>query len=251
MSAQALAPKRLLFIGDSLTYVNDLDQRVAFLARAAGFSEGLVIDRVVKGGAPLKKLWTKTKAKQVIKGEAAADGGARAPWDAVILQEDLPETDVESFNSFAHKFHHVIAAAGAATVLIAAWPYQRLPEFNTEAIARAHVIAAETMTLGPCCVVHVGRAWAKAAEKHPELQLYSDDQEHPALLGTALAAASVFSALWGRSASVQTTSRGAGNDQEDEDLKRLHDIAWQLSHHKPSTLNPKPHPKSYTLNPKP
>jgi hypothetical protein len=43
-----LAPKRLLFIGDSLTYVNDLDQRVATLARAAGFSDGLVVDRVVK-----------------------------------------------------------------------------------------------------------------------------------------------------------------------------------------------------------
>ena len=80
------APKRLLFVGDSLTYVNDLDQRVAALGRAAGFAEGLVVDRVVKGGAPLKKLFTKTKAKQVIKGDVPADGGHCAPWDAVVLQ---------------------------------------------------------------------------------------------------------------------------------------------------------------------
>ena len=80
------APKRLLFVGDSLTYVNDLDQQVAALARAAGFGEGLVVDRCVRGGAPLKKLFTKTKAKQVIKGDAPADGGHHAPWDAVVLQ---------------------------------------------------------------------------------------------------------------------------------------------------------------------
>ena len=107
--ACAAPPKRLLFVGDSLTYVNDLDQRVAELAREAGFAEGLVVDRVVKGGAPLKKLWTKTKVKSVIKGSQAADGGETAPWDAVILQEDLPETDLTTFHSFVDKFHHHIA----------------------------------------------------------------------------------------------------------------------------------------------
>ena len=39
----------MLFIGDSLTYVNDLDQQVLALARLAGLGAGLTIDRVVKG----------------------------------------------------------------------------------------------------------------------------------------------------------------------------------------------------------
>jgi len=39
----------VLFIGDSLTYVNDLDQQVLALARLAGLGAGLTIDRVVKG----------------------------------------------------------------------------------------------------------------------------------------------------------------------------------------------------------
>ena len=57
----------------------------------------------------LKKLWTKTKVKSVIKGSQAADGGETVPWDAVILQEDLPETDLTTFHSFVDKFHHHIA----------------------------------------------------------------------------------------------------------------------------------------------
>ena len=45
-----IPPLEVLFIGDSLTYVNDLDQRVALLVREAGLNEDFVIDRVVKGG---------------------------------------------------------------------------------------------------------------------------------------------------------------------------------------------------------
>jgi len=48
-AGSAQCPKRVLFIGDSLTYVNDLDQQVLALARAADVAEGLTIDRVVKG----------------------------------------------------------------------------------------------------------------------------------------------------------------------------------------------------------
>jgi hypothetical protein len=39
----------VLFIGDSLTYVNDLDQQVLALARLAGLGAGLTIDCVFKG----------------------------------------------------------------------------------------------------------------------------------------------------------------------------------------------------------
>ena len=35
-AAAASHPRRILFIGDSLTYTNNLDERVAALARAAG-----------------------------------------------------------------------------------------------------------------------------------------------------------------------------------------------------------------------
>ena len=40
-------------------------------------------------------------------------------------QEDLPETDLDTFHQFADKFHLHIAATGASTVLLAAWPYER------------------------------------------------------------------------------------------------------------------------------
>lgn len=56
-------------------------------------------------------------------------------------------------------------------MLLAAWPYPRLPDFNTEDIANAHDLAAARLTASgapraaPVQVVHVGRAWAMAAEE--------------------------------------------------------------------------------------
>ena len=92
-AAAASHPRRILFIGDSLTYTNNLDERVAALARAAGVawtsaaaedgcSCGVVVEREVRAGAPLKKLWQETNARQII-----ADEG---PWDVVVVQDDLP-----------------------------------------------------------------------------------------------------------------------------------------------------------------
>ena len=46
-------------------------------------------------------------------------------------------------------------------------------------------------------VVHVGRAWTRAEREVGGVMLYADDLEHPAPDGTSLAAACVFSSLWG------------------------------------------------------
>ncbi|CAE8722705.1 unnamed protein product, partial [Polarella glacialis] len=129
-SAPPAPVRRVLFVGDSLTYVNDLDLHVRHFAEAAGYaSPSLFIDRAVKGGAPLKTLWKKTDARQRI---------AKEGFDVVVLQEDLPETDVATFHDYAARFHEHCQAAGAATVLLMAWPYERLDWISTEGIAEAH-----------------------------------------------------------------------------------------------------------------
>ena len=125
--------RTILMIGDSLTYVNDMDKRLRSLGLAAGVvdsPEQLVVERVVKGGAPLSRLWRRTKAKQAVKGGvgwATRDKKAPVvPWDLVIVQEDLPETDLATFRLFARKFHEVAAAAGSAVLFLATWSYDRL-----------------------------------------------------------------------------------------------------------------------------
>lgn len=185
------SPSRLLFVGDSLTYYNDLDAQVAALAHEAAKQSGtraaVTVARVVQGGAPLEVLWKQTDAKQRI-----AAGG----FDVVVLQEDLPETTVEAFHEHATRFHEQIAAAGASTVLLMTWPYKRLGWIGTDGIAEAHwLIAAQ---LG-ARVAPAALAWQRVEAESPDIRLYGKDNEHPAASGTYLTACVVYATLWGES----------------------------------------------------
>eukprot|EP00445_Apocalathium_hangoei_P039485 CAMPEP_0203953284 /NCGR_PEP_ID=MMETSP0359-20131031/86684_1 /ASSEMBLY_ACC=CAM_ASM_000338 /TAXON_ID=268821 /ORGANISM="Scrippsiella Hangoei, Strain SHTV-5" /LENGTH=530 /DNA_ID=CAMNT_0050886533 /DNA_START=26 /DNA_END=1615 /DNA_ORIENTATION=+ len=182
-------PRRLLFVGDSLTYYNDLDQHVAAFAQAADAVDRkrLVVDRAVKGGAPLKALWKKTDARKMI---------ANNKYDVVILQEDLPETSVKDFQKYAAMFNDHCRATDAKVVLLMTWPYERLDWIWTEGISEEHQRAAESLG---CGVAPAALAWERLEKSHPEINPYSEDEEHPSLAGTYLAAAVVFATLWDRS----------------------------------------------------
>ena len=52
-----------------------------------------------------------------------------------MLQEDLPETDLETFHKFAAKFLGAAQSAGSSAVLLAMHPYERLGWVDTEGIA--------------------------------------------------------------------------------------------------------------------
>lgn len=184
----AKAPfKNVLFVGDSLTYVNDLDCMVKGLAEELFPQERFTFDRAVVGGAPLKVLWKKSDARKMI---------AQRTYDVVVLQEDLPETDVATFHAYATKFHEACRAAGAEMVLLMAWPYERLGWIDTEGIADAHNEIASRLGVS---VSPVAIAWQRAQATRPALELYASDKEHPSALGTYLAAAVLFATLWGRS----------------------------------------------------
>ena len=106
-------------------------------------------------------LWAQTDAADVI-----AKGGPAGPWDVVVLQEDLPETDLATFNEYAGRFHAQVASAPGppACVLMSCWAYPRLPSFTTEGIAAAHDETAARLSAGPPAVrvAHAGRAWLRA-----------------------------------------------------------------------------------------
>src|SRR5436190_1748641 len=70
-------PIRVLFIGNSYTYVNDLPRMVAALAQA-GKQRPLVHERETPGGYSFEKHWMDGRAVAKITG---------AKWDHVVLQE--------------------------------------------------------------------------------------------------------------------------------------------------------------------
>ena len=181
-------PTRILFVGNSLTYWNDgLWVHLERLAASGKPSTAVTTGVAVEGGAFLKSLWARTGPRRAI---------AAGPWDVVVLQEDLPETNVEEFREHARLFAADVRKAGARPVLLMAWAYERLGWITMDAIAEAHRASAAELKAD---VAPVGLAWQRASKLRPDLNLYAPDREHPSIHGTYLATAVIYATVFGRS----------------------------------------------------
>jgi len=168
--------KRVLFIGNSLTFWNQgVDVMVKKLV------PGIETQRVAVGGATLETLWNNDEAKL-----ACADN-----WNVVVLQEDLPETTQASFRRHAKLWCEHVRKYGAEPVFYAAWAYDRLPTFDDDAICAEHARAAEENNAR---IAPVGAARTAGPE---ELDLFDDDREHPSLAGTYLASCVIAATIYG------------------------------------------------------
>jgi hypothetical protein len=175
----ASVAKRVLFIGNSLTFWNQgVDVMLAKLV------PGIETSRVAVGGATLETLWNNDEAKL-----ACADN-----WNVVVLQEDLPETSRESFRRHAKLWCDHVRKYGAEPVFYAAWAYDRLPAFDDDAICAEHARAAEENNAR---LANVGAARTAGPEG---LDLFDDDKEHPSLAGTYLAACVIAATIYGAEA---------------------------------------------------
>lgn len=179
---------RVLFIGNSLTYVNDLPRELqAMVAAAYPGGPSLRYESVTPPGCTLQKHWNDGNA-----GSKIAEGR----WDYVVLQEQsqIPFSDRDQMFRYARLFDQEIKRAGAKTVLYMTFPLKKrfyrgdsLPD----------VYAALGKELG-AIVVPVDVAWHEAAKLDPKLALYKADGVHPAPAGTYLAACCFADRLWGR-----------------------------------------------------
>ena len=171
--------KRVLFIGNSLTFWNQgVDVMVKKLV------PGIETQRVAVGGATLETLWANDEAKLACAGS----------WNVVVLQEDLPETSRESFRRHAKLWCEHIRKYGAEPIFYAAWAYDRLPAFDDDAICAEHARAAEENNAR---IAPVGAARTAGPEG---LDLFDDDREHPSLAGTYLAACVIAATIYGAEA---------------------------------------------------
>ena len=181
--------KKILFIGNSYTYVNDLPQTFAEIATAAGLS--VAVSSVTKGGWTLEKHADPDDEC----GARVYAAFAEEKFDYVILQEQSyrPIVNFPLFASAVEKLVSMARANGATPILYATWGraegcplLEELGMTNatmTDALAKAY---ADVGKQNGARVVHVGKAWqaAKSAD------LYHADLSHPAPAGTYLAALS-------------------------------------------------------------
>ena len=200
------AAVRILFLGNSLTYVNDLPGMLAQMAKSKHHNIGC--DMYAPGGYTLKQHSTD---------KAALDKINKGNWDFVVLQEQsqLPalSTDLVNRDVFpyagslcasiraaspnAHIIFYMTMArkngdsANSADVLEVATYFGMQSRINNSYFAMARDNRAMTAPIGV--------AWANALQERPDINLYGDEV-HPNPAGTYLAACVFYHVIFNESA---------------------------------------------------
>ena len=181
-------PLRVLFIGNSYTYVNDLPWLTARLAASGKEARALEAEMVAVGGASLKSHWEGGRALEAIR---------KGRWDFVVLQEQssLPIERPGLMHRYARLFDAEIKKAGARTVFYLTWAGEG-NEQAQEALTQAYAIIAKELgaQLAP-----VGLVWQQVRREKPGLKLYSEDGRHPDPAGSYLAACVFYVTFYGKS----------------------------------------------------
>jgi len=172
----------ILFIGNSLTYTNDLPGLLERMLKNTNI-EDLLIESEVHGNFGLQDHWDR---------KIALDKISEGNWDIVVLQQGPSATEGRpSLLEYSQKFASKIKKTGGTTALYMVWPSE-VRFFDFDGVSDSYKTAAE---LVKGILFPVGEAWRLAWSKDEDLELYSVDNFHPSLIGSYLAALVMFDQL--------------------------------------------------------
>ena len=161
------APLRVLFVGNSYTFFNNLPVLVHRIAEATP-GRRIDTDQVTFPGWTLQRHWLEGPAPRRIR------EGRR---DVVVLQEfsTRPITDPGQFAAYAQLFNTVVRKAGARPVLYMTWARRFAPQ-NQSILTNAYrrVGKAIKAPVAPC-----GEAWRRWLAAPDAPRLHIADDSHP------------------------------------------------------------------------
>ena len=207
-------PLRVLFVGNSHIYVNELPKVLTNMARTAKPKVNIKTVDLSKGGYTLEKHLDTGYTLNVIQ-----KGG----FDIVILQEQSwrPISDKKKMHEAIRRLDIEIKKIKAKTVLFMIWARAHRPK-TIKPLSKAYMEIGKELNAE---VAPIGLAWQKALQKHPNLSLHDPDKSHPNQRGTYLAACVLYATLTERSPIGLSTGglREITNDQ----ASFLQQIAWE------------------------
>lgn len=179
------AELNVLFIGNSLTYVNDLPEMVKVIAKHNG--KKFKYKMVAYPDLSLEDHWAKGDAVKAIK-----DG----KWDFVVLQQGSSALPASRTNLIEQvgRFTPEIRAVGAKPALFMVWPFESR-KFDFDRVHESYELAAKA---ADGIFLPAGESWRAAWKQKPDLQLYSDGL-HATALGSYLAAGVIYKVLYNES----------------------------------------------------
>ncbi len=189
---------RVLFIGNSYTYVNDLPEMFARLAASGHHS--VATGMLATGGGTLAEHEGDPATSTMLASEH---------WNFVVLQEQSEIPSVASLREAemvpaALQLVQSIRAAGAQPLLFLTWahrdgwPENQLPTYASmqQAVDDGYLELASEEN---AAVAPVGYAWWTLVADHPRSDLWEADGSHPSTAGTYLAASVFYATIFQQS----------------------------------------------------
>lgn len=197
---QVESPSRILFVGNSYLYYGDsLHNHVRRLVDAGGIAslDSLEYKSSTIGGAALDHHpidWLMTPGRI----------GVKQPFELVVLQggsgESLSPKRARRFREVLAEHNKLIRARGARVALYMTHAYSRdHKNFNPANSGKTQAMYVEAGNEIDALVIPVGLAFDEAYRRYPDWKLHKSDGSHPTLIGTYLAACTVYAAIYGKS----------------------------------------------------
>ncbi|MBK9155474.1 MAG: SGNH/GDSL hydrolase family protein [Chloracidobacterium sp.] len=179
---------KILFIGNSLTYANDMPLIVEAFAKAKGMKR-FEVKMAALPNFGLEDHWNRKETRKILTGKK---------WDFVVMQQG-PSASKEG-RAMLLEYGGLLAAeirkGGGVPAIYMVWPsVSRANDF--EGVRESYRMAANEFD-GP--LLPVGEAWLIALTIDRSTQLFSEDGFHPTEAGSYLAASVIFEQLFQESA---------------------------------------------------
>ena len=223
-TAHAADPLKVLFIGNSLTYYNEMPLMSA--AISAHEARPMRVAFAVRAGASLKQLWNETDARQKI---------ARTRWDYIIIQGGAgaagPLKNLDDFNDYLGRFVTEARRDGAEPLFYQVWSLSAPAEHEAASIEAAKHARIR--------MIPAGGAWYDLTNSGRFTRLDSDGI-HPNALGSYLIACTIYSTIYDRPATGapydfrKFASPSEAADEAlrnsaitEDDARAIQDAAWR------------------------
>lgn len=216
LTVNAQSTYKVLFLGNSYTYVNNLPQLVHDVALSAG--DTLMFDSNAPGGYQLVDHYGNATSQSKI-----IAGG----WDYVVLQGQSQEPIIltSQFNSGGAALSNLINQYNPCAVIM---PYMTWGRKNGDAsncpvfpvmctyqgmdtTLRNHYLDLTATLNGEVSPVSV--VWNYIRQNHPAIELYQADESHPSAAGSYAAACCFYAAIFKKDPTLITYNFGLSASQ--------------------------------------
>jgi len=182
--------QKILFIGNSLTYYNDLPGLVEQLSAAQ--ERPLRQDNVTVANYSLALHWDLSAARKHL---------SEGDWNYVVLQDystrplEDPDAAVKDFSKWGAEVNRI----GAKPIIFENWPHIMDADSGEMAMTKMHQTYVKIQSDIGGDLAPIGWAWLRCRKEHPEIALFVDEK-HPTEAGTYLSACVIFKTLYHKTA---------------------------------------------------